>query len=120
MCMLYANLGGINNSMSSSKKLMTNLSKELNEEFRRNFKKKYKKKSEFIKDTLILYIEDKKKLSKIDEIKKGYIEMAQINLDMSEMGFVEDMSQLKEYEAKLAESDLPDDNASKKRRYILC
>ncbi|MCY6371281.1 CopG family transcriptional regulator [Clostridium ganghwense] len=106
--------------MSSSKKLMTNLSKELNEEIRKKLKKKYKKKSEFIRDTLILYIEDKKKLSKIDELKKGYIEMAQINLELSETGFVKDMSQLKEYEAKLAESDLPDDNGSEKRRYILC
>ncbi|MPN30118.1 hypothetical protein SDC9_177576 [bioreactor metagenome] len=46
--------------------------------------------------------------------------MAQMNLEICEMGFAEDMIVLKEYEAKLAESDLPDDNGSEKRRYILC
>lgn len=106
--------------MSDSKKLVTNLAEELNKEFRRKINKKYKKKSEFIKDRLILYIEKQKKMSEVEELKKGYMEMAQINVCLSEVGFVEDMSQLKEYEAKLAESDLPDDNGSKKRRYILC
>ncbi|WMJ80500.1 CopG family transcriptional regulator [Clostridium sp. MB40-C1] len=106
--------------MSNSKKFMTNLADELNKEFRKKINKEYQKKSEFIKDRLILYIEKQKKISKVEELKKGYIEMAQINLCLSEVGFVEDMSQLKEYEAKLAESDLPDDNDSEKRRYILC
>lgn len=106
--------------MSNSKKAANNLINELNGEFRKKINKKYKKKSEFIKDRLILYIEEQKSYSEIEEIKKGYIEMAQINLGLSEIGFVDDMSQLKEYEAKLAESDLPDDNDSEKRRYILC
>ncbi|WP_242946908.1 MULTISPECIES: hypothetical protein [Clostridium] len=56
----------------------------------------------------------------MNELKNSYKEMAEINLDICEMGFAEDMVVLKEYEAKLAESDLPDDNCSKKRRYILC
>ena len=73
---------------------------------------------------MIFLLECEKKISeiskKIEELKKGYIEMAQINLDICEMGFADDMKVLKEYEAKLAESDLPDDNGSEKRRYILC
>ncbi|MEA4825985.1 MAG: hypothetical protein VB130_05055 [Clostridium sp.] len=106
--------------MSSSKKLVEAPLEEHKDDTRKEYLKKYRKKSEFIKDSLILYIKDKKKLSKIEELKKGYIEMAQINLDICEMGFADDMLGLKEYEAKLAESDLPDDNSSEKRRYILC
>jgi CopG family transcriptional regulator/antitoxin EndoAI len=106
--------------MSSSKKLVETQIEARKDDIRKEYFKKYRKKSEFIRDSLILYIKDKKKLNKIEELKKGYIEMAQINLDICEMGFAEDMLVLKEYEAKLAESDLPDDNGSEKRRYILC
>ncbi|MCY6483313.1 CopG family transcriptional regulator [Clostridium aestuarii] len=106
--------------MSSSKKLIINLSKALSSEMKKKCTRKYKKKSKVIEDTLIVYIEDKKKLSKIDELQRGYIEMSQINSQISEMGLAEDMLVLKEYEATLVESDLPDDNGGKKRRYILC
>ncbi|MFU0824128.1 hypothetical protein [Clostridium sp.] len=108
--------------MSNSKKLANNLEEVQKQQdiINKERIKKYRKKSEFIRDSLILYIKDKKNLSKIEELKKGYIEMAQINLDICEMGFADDMKVLKEYEAKLAESDLPDDNGSEKRRYILC
>lgn len=110
--------------MSTSKKLKISPLKSRKEKILSNKKiKKYAKKSEFIRHSLILYIRDKKKLKKlrnIEELKKGYISMAQINLNICEMGFAEDMVVLKEYEAKLAESDLPDDNSSEKRRYILC
>ncbi|GEM_PF-1026972 len=106
--------------MSSSKKQVEIPIEARKDDIRKEYFKKYRKKSEFIRDSLILYIKDKKKLSKIEELKKGYIEMAQMNLEICEMGFAEDMIVLKEYEAKLAESDLPDDNGSEKRRYILC
>lgn len=106
--------------MSSSKKQIEIPIEARKDDIRKEYFKKYRKKSEFIRDSLILYIKDKKKLSKIEELKNGYIEMAQMNLDICEMGFAEDMIVLKEYEAKLAESDLPDDNGSEKRRYILC
>jgi len=46
--------------------------------------------------------------------------MSQINLEISEMGLASDTCEFKEYEARLSESDFPDDNCSKKRRYILC
>lgn len=106
--------------MSSSKKLAEAQIETRKDDIRKEYFKKYRKKSEFIRESLILYIKDKNKLNKMEELKQGYIEMAQINLDICEMGFAEDMLVLKEYEAKLAESDLPDDNGSEKRRYILC
>jgi len=106
--------------MSSSKKLKMNLSDTQNEEFNKALKEDCKKRSEFIREAVILYIEQKKKLSFIDEMKKGYLDMSQINLEISEMGLASDICEFKEYEARLSESDFPDDYCSKKRRYILC
>lgn len=107
--------------MSSSKRLVVNLSETLYNEFIDTLEKDSKKRSEFIREAIILYIEEKKKSNRIDEMKKGYMEMAQLNLEMSEMGFANDINDLLEYEAKLAESDMPNDNInSEKRRYILC
>ena len=106
--------------MASSKRLVVNLSETLCNEFDRALNEDCKKRSEFIKEAIILYIEEKKRLSEFNEIVNGYTEMAQLNIELSEIGFVNDMRELKEYEAKLSESDLPNDDDSEKRRYILC
>lgn len=106
--------------MSSSKKLVVNLSEALCNEFDNALKEDCKKRSEFIREAIILYIEEKKKLNEISQMGKGYIEMAELNIEFAEMGFSCDMADLNEYEAKLAESDFPDDDGSEKRRYILC
>lgn len=106
--------------MSSSKRLVVNLSEALYNEFNKALEKDCKKRSEFIKEAIIVYIEEKKRLNLIEEMKKGYMEMAQLNLEISEMGFTNDVNELLEYEVKLSESDLPNDNSGEKRRYILC
>ena len=89
-------------------------------EFNKALKKDCKKRSEFIREAIILYIEEKKKLNYIDEMKQGYLEMAELNLEIANMGFEIDIKDFKEYEVKLSESDLSNDNNSEKRRYILC
>lgn len=106
--------------MSNPKKLKINLLDTQNEEFNKALKENYKKRSEFIKEAVILYREQKKKLSFVDEMKKGYLDMSQINLEISELGLAGDTCDFKEYEARLSESDFPDGDCSKKRRYILC
>lgn len=107
--------------MSSSKRLVVNLSETLYNEFNEALKTDCKKRSEFIREAIILYIEEKKKLSFIEQMKKGYNEMAELNLEISEFGFDCYENELNEYEAQLSESDFPDDNnSSEKRRYILC
>ena len=107
--------------MSSSKRLVVNLSEALSNEFDRALKEDNKKKSQFIRDAIILYIEERKRLASLESIRKGYLEMAEINLEISEMGYADDYKDFQEYEAWLAtECDLPDDNDSEKRRYILC
>ncbi|AND86028.1 CopG family transcriptional regulator [Clostridium tyrobutyricum] len=106
--------------MSNSKRLVVNLSERLYDEFNAALKEDCKKRSEFIREAIILYIKEKKRLNIISEMERGYKEMAQLNLEFAEMGFACDIRELKEYEAKLSESDLPNDNDSEKRRYILC
>jgi len=106
--------------MSNSKRLVVNLSETLYNEFNKALQEDCKKRSEFIREAIILYIKEKKRLNIIEQMEKGYKEMAQLNLEFVEMGFASDMKEFKEYEAKLSESDLPDDNSSEKRRYILC
>ena len=106
--------------MSTSKKLVVNLSETLYNEFNKTLEKDCKKRSEFIREAILLYIEEKKKLNHIDEMKRGYLEMAELNLEIAAMGFEIDVKDLKEYEVKLSECDLPNDNNSEKRRYILC
>lgn len=106
--------------MAGSKRVGIGLSKTLNNEFNKTLKEDSKKRSEFIRELIILYIEDKKRLREIEQMKKGYLEMGKLNLEIAEVGFVSDISNLKEYEARLSESDWSDDNDSEKRRYILC
>ena len=106
--------------MSTSKKLVVNLSETLYHEFNKALQKDSKKRSEFFREAIILYIEEKKRLSYIDEMKQGYLEMAELNLEIADMGFEIDIKDFKDYEVKLSESDLSNDNNSEKRRYILC
>lgn len=79
-----------------------------------------KKRRKFIRDIIILYIEEREKTKKIEQMKSGYAEMAEINLEFSEIGITDDVEELIEYEVKLSECDIPDDNSSEKRRHILC
>jgi CopG family transcriptional regulator/antitoxin EndoAI len=106
--------------MPTSKKLVVNLSEKLNTEFNKALLKDCKKRSEFIREAIVLYIEEKKNLNYIDEMKQGYLEMAELNLEIADMGFEIDIKDFKDYEVKLSESDLSYDNNSEKRRYILC
>ncbi|OFI07509.1 antitoxin endoAI [Clostridium acetireducens DSM 10703] len=106
--------------MSNSRKLIIDLSEALYNEFNEALKEDCKKRSEFIKEAIVLYIEEKKRLKRLEQMKSGYSEMAKINLEISDMGFARDIKEFLEYEAKLSESDFNNDNHSEKRRYILC
>lgn len=106
--------------MSSSKKLVVNLSETLYFEFNKALEEDCKKKSQFIREAIILYIEQRKKLDFVEHMRVGYCEMAKLNLEICEIGFANDIEELGEYEVNLSESDLPHDDNSEKRRYILC
>ena len=106
--------------MSGSKKLVINLSETKYNEFQKVLKHDSKKRSKLIRDVVILYSRERKIIKNIEQMKRGYIEMSQLNIEISELGFELDIVELKEYEAKLSESDMSDDSDGEKRRYILC
>ncbi|WP_251860786.1 ribbon-helix-helix protein, CopG family [Clostridium sp. Marseille-Q2269] len=107
--------------MTDKKKVVINLPDALYNEINEIIKKDSQKRSEFFREAIILYIEERKKQIKMDEMKKGYMEMANINREYAEQGFEQDIKDLKKYEAMLSESDFQNDTTDgKKRRYILC
>lgn len=101
--------------MADKKKVVINLPNTLYNEINEIIKKDSQKRSEFFREAIILYIEERKKQIKMDEMKKGYIEMANINRDYAEQGFEQDVKDLKNYEAMLSESDFPNDTRDSKR-----
>lgn len=58
-------------------------------------------KSKFIKEAMELYIREQRKIQMREDMKKGYLEMSQINIKLSEMGLAEDIRELCVYETNL-------------------
>lgn len=106
--------------MAESKKIVVNLPDNVLEECNEILSKDNKNISEFIREAVILYIEERKRYRLRERMKNGYTEMAQINQEIAEFGFAIDLCDLCGYETRLAECDSIDDDGGKKRRYILC
>jgi CopG family transcriptional regulator/antitoxin EndoAI len=106
--------------MAESKKIEVDLPENMLKEFDEILEKDNKNRSEFIRDAIILYIEEKKKYRIRERMKKGYQEMSKLNQEIAEFGFAMDICDMCEYEVKLAECDSVDGDGGKKRRYILC
>lgn len=61
--------------------------------------------SEFIREAMRLYIKERKRVELTDRMKKGYEEMAQINLEFAKYCYKTDCCQLLSYEEKLSECE---------------
>lgn len=61
--------------------------------------------SEFVREAMRLYIREKRKMEMRERMKKGYQEMAEINIKLSEMCFDADNDQQLRYEERLGELD---------------
>jgi len=59
--------------------------------------------SEFVREAMKLYLREKRKLQLIDIMKKGYQEMADINIRLAEMCIDADCKQNQKYEERLGE-----------------
>ncbi len=59
--------------------------------------------SEFVREAMKLYIREKRKIEMRDKMKKGYLEMAEINIKLAEMFFEADNDLQNKYEEKLGE-----------------
>jgi len=106
--------------MAESKKIVVNLPESLINEFDEILKIDCKNRSEFIREAIIVYIEEKKKYRIREMMRMGYMEMGKLNSEIAEYGCEADFHELCEYEARLAECDSIDDDNGEKRRNILC
>ncbi len=59
--------------------------------------------SEFVREAMKLYIREKRKIEMRDRMKRGYQEMAEINIKLAEMCVEADNGQQRVYEERLGE-----------------
>ncbi len=59
--------------------------------------------SEFVREAMKLYLREKRKIKMRDRMKKGYQEMAEINIKLAEMCLDADCDQQQKYEERLGE-----------------
>ncbi len=59
--------------------------------------------SEFVREAMKLYLREKRKMQMRDRMKKGYQEMAEINIRLAEMCMDADSDQQQKYEERLGE-----------------
>lgn len=59
--------------------------------------------SEFVREAMKLYIREKRKMQMRDKMKKGYQEMAEINIRLAELCMDADSDQQYKYEERLGE-----------------
>ena len=61
--------------------------------------------SEFVREAMRRYIDEQKTASLNEELKKGYAQMADINIEIAELCLTADNIQQQSYEEKLAECE---------------
>jgi CopG family transcriptional regulator/antitoxin EndoAI len=61
--------------------------------------------SEFIRDAMRLYIKEREKIRMREQLKNGYMQMAEINVKFAEMGLCEDYKDFIVYETRLSECE---------------
>ena len=61
--------------------------------------------SEFVREAMKMYLREKKKSERHELMKKGYQEMAELNLSSARMGFDAEEEAILAYEEKLAECE---------------
>lgn len=91
--------------VGQSKKIMISLPDSLLKEVDEIVSLEKKNRSECIREAMKLYIQEKKKLEIRESLKKGYVEMANINLAIAESAMSADFNALDLYEAILSESE---------------
>lgn len=96
-------LGGA--SVSESKRIIVSLPDSLLKEVDSIVSLEKKNRSEFIREAMKLYIRERQKMEIREQLKKGYMEMAAINLALAEQNLVEDGISFGSYESRHAEGE---------------
>ena len=91
--------------MGATKRILVSLPESLLEEVDLIASTEKCNRSEFIREAMKLYIREKKKIQIREKMKKGYMEMAAINMELSDLGFTAENECIKPYDLKLSKSD---------------
>ncbi|NLY44145.1 MAG: ribbon-helix-helix protein, CopG family [Clostridiaceae bacterium] len=91
--------------MSHLKKILVSLPDSLLQEVDSIVTDEKMNRSEFVREAMKLYIRERRRIQMRDRMKKGYQEMAEINLRLAEMCFDADSELQLKYEEKLAECE---------------
>ena len=91
--------------MAESRKILISLPQSLLKEVDSIVNMEKTNRSEFVRRTIQLYIRERRKIEVRDRLKKGYQEMAEINIKLSEIWFNVDNDLQLRYEKRLGELD---------------
>lgn len=91
--------------MAELRRIVVNLPDSLLRQVDMILSKEKKNRSEFIQDAMRLYLRERERIRMREQLKSGYLEMAEINLRMAEFGINEDLKDLMLYETSLSESE---------------
>ncbi|HOJ11901.1 MAG TPA: CopG family transcriptional regulator [Clostridiales bacterium] len=89
--------------MAESRKILISLPESLLKEVDSIVSIEKTNRSEFVRKTIQLYIRERRKIEVRDRLKKGYQEMAEINIRLSEIWFDADNDLQLKYEQRLGE-----------------
>ena len=88
--------------MAVLKKILVTLPDNLLEEVDYAVTEDNVNRSEFVREAMRMYLKERKKVQMREKLRKGYMEMTEINLKLSEMYMQIDSEVQKSYENKLA------------------
>jgi len=92
--------------LAEQKKILISLPDNLLKEIDNIVSVERTNRSEFVREAMRLYIREKRKIQMRDSMKKGYQEMAEINIRLAEMCMDADCDQQQKYEERLGELEL--------------
>ena len=91
--------------MGNVKKVMISLPHKLLEEFDCFVQKGNGNRSQFIREAMKLYIEEKRRQEIRERLRNGYVEMSEINRELAAEGLLCDAKTICYYEESLAECE---------------
>ncbi len=91
--------------MPQQKKILLTLPDSLLKELDNLAKEENITRSKLIREAMKAYVSDREKACMLDRLKRGYMEMSEINSDIAELCFDADSELLYRYEEKLAECE---------------
>ena len=91
--------------MAQHKKILITLPDSLLDEVDSYVKRENINRSELVREAMKLYIKERKKMQLKEEMKKGYLEMAGLNLNLANECLEVDNETFRSYEEKLLECE---------------